>query len=74
MFCDIHSHMSAYILVFSHRFFAITDDDDRFVIPNVPSGNYTLNVWSESGHADARRITVQDGAVTEAGFLITRAP
>jgi plastocyanin len=25
VFCDIHSHMSGYILVFSHRYFAVTD-------------------------------------------------
>ena len=25
VFCDIHSHMNAFILVFTHRFFAVTD-------------------------------------------------
>ena len=25
VFCEIHSHMSAFILVFNHRFFAVTD-------------------------------------------------
>ena len=29
VFCDIHSHMSAFILVFSHRYFAVTDDEGR---------------------------------------------
>ncbi len=31
VFCDIHSHMSAYILVFSHPFFAVSDDDGQYV-------------------------------------------
>src|SRR5262245_44834724 len=26
VFCDIHSHMSAFILVFTHRHFSVTDD------------------------------------------------
>ena len=26
VFCDIHSHMNAFVLVFSHPFFAVTDD------------------------------------------------
>ena len=42
VFCDIHSHMSAFILVFGHRFFAITADDGRYVIEDVPPGTYTV--------------------------------
>src|SRR5215210_901274 len=34
VFCDIHSHMSAFILVFNHPFFAITDTDGRYRIDN----------------------------------------
>ena len=30
VFCDIHSHMSAFILVFSHPFFAVSDDDGQY--------------------------------------------
>jgi len=45
--CDIHAHMSAYILVFSHPFFAVTDAEGRYAIPNIPSGTYTLKMWSE---------------------------
>ena len=29
VFCDIHSHMSAFILVFAHRYFAVTDRAGR---------------------------------------------
>jgi plastocyanin len=74
VFCDIHSHMSGYILVFSHRFFALTDDQGRYAIPNVPAGTYTLMVWSELGHADPKRVTVVDGGVAEADFQIGRQP
>src|ERR1044071_8844559 len=30
VFCDIHTHMSAFILVFSHPFFGLTDDQRRY--------------------------------------------
>ena len=30
VFCEIHSHMSAFILVFAHRYFAVTDDEGRY--------------------------------------------
>ena len=74
VFCDIHSHMRGYILVFSHPFFAVTDDDGRYTIGAIPSGTYTLMIWSELGHADPRRITVTDGGLTEASFQIGRQP
>jgi plastocyanin len=70
--CDIHSHMSAYILVFSHPFFAVTDDDGRYSISGVPPGSYTLLIWSELGHADPRKISVAEGETVEADFRVTR--
>ena len=30
VFCEIHSHMNAFILVFAHRYFAVTDDEGRY--------------------------------------------
>jgi plastocyanin len=70
--CDIHSHMSAYILVFSHPFFAVTDDDGRYSISGVPPGAYTLVVWSELGHADNKEISLGKGETVEADFRVTR--
>lgn len=72
VFCDIHSHMSAYVLVFSHPFFAVTDDAGRYEIDNVPPGTYTLLVWSELGRASARKISVTDNGTTEADFQVER--
>ena len=72
VFCDIHSHMSAYILVFTHPFFARTDDDGRYTIPNVPPGTYSIAVWSEAGQADPQLITMTDGGSVEASFRVGR--
>ena len=72
VFCDIHSHMSAYVLVFSHPFFAVTDDAGRYEIDNVPPGTYTLLIWSELGRATPRKITVTDSGITEADFQVER--
>ncbi len=62
VFCDIHSHMSAFILVFAHRFFAVTDDDGRYHIDNVPPGTYTVVVWNETVRGDLPQRTVTIGA------------
>jgi plastocyanin len=72
VFCDIHSYMSAYILVFSHPFFAVTDEEGRYTIGAVPPGSYTIVVWSELGRAQPRRVTVDDGTVVEVDFRLGR--
>ena len=33
VFCDIHSHMSATVIVFDHPWFAVPDADGRFELP-----------------------------------------
>ena len=73
VFCDIHSHMSAFILVFAHRHFAVTDDDGRYRIDNVPPGPYTVIAWNESAPTDSRRIIVpESGGDVEANFALGR--
>lgn len=74
VFCDIHSHMRGYIFVFSHPFFAVTDDEGRYTIPGVPPGTYTLLAWSELGRTEPKRISVSDNAVTDADFQVIRVP
>ena len=74
VFCDIHSHMSAFILVFSHPFFAVSGDDGQYVIEGVPPGTYSLVAWSELGSAPARRVTVPESGSVEADFQIGREP
>ena len=47
VYCNIHSHMSATILVLDNPYFAIPELDGRFELPNVPPGQYTLVGWHE---------------------------
>lgn len=47
VFCQIHSHMSASIMVFDHPWFAVPGDDGRFAIPDVPAGGHELVAWHE---------------------------
>jgi plastocyanin len=70
VFCDIHSHMNAYILVFNHPFFAMTDAEGRYRIENVPPGTYGVIAWNEGTSSDARPITVPDSGVAELDFTL----
>jgi plastocyanin len=73
VFCDIHSHMSAFILVFAHRYFAVTDDEGRYRLDNVPPGAYTVVAWNESTPTDSRRVVVSEsGGEVEANFVLGR--
>ena len=72
VFCEIHSHMSAYILVFSHRYFAVTDDGGRYRIENVPPGEYTVVAWHESMKGESRRVTVGREGDVDLNFSLTR--
>jgi hypothetical protein len=70
VFCDIHSHMNAFILVFSHPFFAVSDAEGRYHIDNVPPGTYNVIAWNEGVSSDAQAITVPDGAAADLDFVL----
>jgi plastocyanin len=70
VFCDIHSHMNAFILVFSHPFFALTTTDGRYDIGNVPPGTYNVIAWNEGTASEPKAVTVPDGGVAELDFTL----
>jgi hypothetical protein len=70
VFCDIHSHMSAFILVFSHPYFAVTDSQGRYHIDNVPPGNYGVIAWNEGNPSEAKAVVVPDGGAAELDFAL----
>ena len=70
VFCDIHSHMNAFVLVFSHPFFAMTDPAGRYRIENVPPGTYGVIAWNEGTSSETRPITVPDAGVAELDFTL----
>jgi plastocyanin len=73
VFCDIHAHMSAFILVFSHRYFSVTDDEGRYRLPNVPPGSYNVVAWNESTPEETRKVTIPEaGGDVELNFALQR--
>ena len=61
VFCDIHSHMSAFIVVFSHRYFAVSEPDGTYQLPPVPPGTYTVVGWYEGDVRVTRQVSVRAG-------------
>lgn len=45
--CAQHPWTRAYIAVFDHPYFAVTEKDGAFRLDSLPPGKYTVNVWHE---------------------------
>jgi plastocyanin len=70
IFCDIHSHMSAFVLVFNHPFYDVADGDGRFRIDNVPAGTYNVIAWYEGETRANRSVSVAAGGVVDLDFVV----
>ena len=69
VFCEIHSHMSAFILVFAHRHFAVTNPRGEYRIEGLPPGSYTVTVWHPVLAAKTRAVRIpEDGGDQELDF------
>jgi plastocyanin len=45
--CDAHTHMRAWMVVRDNPYFAVSDDDGRFRIDDIPPGRYRVTAWHE---------------------------
>jgi len=70
VFCHIHGDMSATILVLSNPFFASPNEDHRYVIDDVPEGDYTIVGWHERIAPITRRVHVVAGQTATVDFNI----
>jgi plastocyanin len=66
--CNIHSWMHAYVGVLNHPYFAVSAEDGKFVIKDLPPGSYTLGVWQEKLGTQEQQITVPPRGAVEANF------
>ncbi len=60
--CDAgHTWMNAWIYVFDHPYYAVTDGDGAFVIKDVPAGEHVIELWHEpaDGQGPGTRATAK---------------
>ena len=45
MQCGFHAYMESWALVVDHPYYAITDEEGRFRIGDIPPGTYRVTIW-----------------------------
>ena len=70
VYCHIHSHMSASILVFDHPYFRIPGADGSFAIDDVPVGTHQMVAWHERAGDSVSSIRVEAGRTARIEFAL----
>ena len=79
IFCNIHPEMSAVVIALATPLYATADRAGRFLIRNVPEGEYELHVWvegipqTEAEHLN-RRVRVARGKTDLGSLPISNLP
>ena len=63
--CDVHPWMGAYLGVFDHPYFAVTDDSGSYTISGLPAGKYVIEAWHEKLGSQTADITVDDSGASQ---------
>ncbi len=56
--CEVHPWMGAYIGVFNHPYFDVTDDNGNFTLKGLPAGEYTIETWHEKYGTQTMKVSV----------------
>lgn len=69
--CDVHPWMFAWVSVFDHPYFDVSEKDGTFKIANVPPGKYTLKANHRKAGVVTQEIEVKDGQDTKVELTLT---
>lgn len=69
LYCEIHEHMSATIVVVDSPFFTTTDTEGNFSLSGVPAGKHTLKAWLGKKTIVEKPVVLTDGETLSAELL-----
>jgi plastocyanin len=70
VYCHIHSHMTASIMVFDHPYFRIATAEGNFAIDDVPAGTHQVSAWHERIGESMTAVRVEAGRTARVEFAI----
>lgn len=65
LFCEVHEHMRANVVVVDTPWFAVTDPEGRFAIDGVAPGKHVVSIWLSPKQTVTREVEVKAGQVLE---------
>jgi len=71
--CNQHPWEKAYVSVFNHPFFAVSDVDGNFKIEGLPPGSYKITAWHEKLGEKTVEVVVVPGESKSLAFNFTAA-
>ncbi len=71
--CDIHPWMEAWIVVAEHPYYAVTDEQGRFRLTDIPPGRYTLHLWHETLGEAEQEVTVKPKGEARVEFTLRQS-
>ncbi len=69
--CDVHPWMGAFLGVFDHPYFAVTDDSGSYTISGLAPGKYVLEAWHEKLGLQTVDLSVDESGATQ-NFTFTK--
>jgi uncharacterized protein (DUF2141 family) len=66
--------MRAYISVFRHPYFSVTNHSGAFAIKNLPPGNYTVSAWHEKLGTQTLKVALGPGEGKAIQFAFKARP
>lgn len=84
LLCHVHTEMSAFVLVLKNPYFAVSDKEGNFTIPNqdamkaahveeytkLPAGRYLIRTWHEKSAPQMKWITIPADGEVEVEFKL----
>ncbi len=70
VFCEIHSHMSATVMVFDHPWFTVPNDAGAFELTGLPSGDRQVTAWHERLGDTTVNVRVELGRTVQTDFIL----
>ena len=71
--CQLHPWAKAWILVFDHPYFAVTEKNGSFTIPDIPAGTYRVKAWHPKLGVREQSVTFAEGGAASVSLELAPA-
>lgn len=68
LLCNVHTEMSAYVVVLETPYFAVSDREGNFAMRDIPPGNYSLSIWHEQLKPQSKSVRITAGVTARIDF------